>query len=84
MIIFPAGEVNMCKTALAILASLALTATLEVGYAVYLKNTVTPILFPRRILVPIAMISSSIALFLKLDLSIFMAAFVVLLIKNGI
>ncbi len=82
MIIFPAGEVNMCKTALAILASLALTATLEVGYAVYLKNTVTPILFPRGILVPIAMISSSIALFLKLDL-IFMAAFVVLLIKNG-
>ena len=51
MIIFPAGEVNMCKTALAILASLALTATLEVGYAVYLKNTVTPTL-PRRILVP--------------------------------
>ena len=53
MIIFLAGEVNMCKTALAILASLALTATLEVGYAVYLKNTVTPtLLFPRRILVP--------------------------------
>ena len=46
MIIFPAGEVNMCKTALAILASLALTATLEVGYAVYLKNKVTPTLPP--------------------------------------
>ena len=46
MIIFPAGEVNMSKTALAILASLALTATLEVGYAVYLKNTVTPTLPP--------------------------------------
>ena len=46
MIIFPAGEVNMCKTALAILASLALTATLEVGYVVYLKNTVTPALPP--------------------------------------
>ncbi len=44
----------MCKTALAMLASLALTATLEVhvGYVVYLKNTVTPILFPRGILVP--------------------------------
>ncbi len=40
MIIFPAGEVNMCKTALAMLA------TLEVGYA---KNTVTPTL---PILVP--------------------------------
>ncbi len=47
--------INMCKTALAMLASLALTATLEVhvGYVVYLKNTVTPIiLFPRWILVP--------------------------------
>ena len=41
MIMFPAGEINMCKTALAMLASLALTATLEVGYVVYLKNAVT-------------------------------------------
>ncbi len=40
MIMFPAGEINMCKTALAMLASLALTATLEVGYVVYLKNAV--------------------------------------------
>ncbi len=32
MIMFPAGEINMCKTALAMLA------TLEVGYVVYLKN----------------------------------------------
>ncbi len=38
MIMFPAGEINMCKTALAMLASLA---TLEVGYVVYLKNAVT-------------------------------------------
>ena len=42
----------MCKTALAILASLALTATLEVGYAVYLKNTVTPTLPPLDTIVP--------------------------------
>ena len=34
----------MCKIALAMLASLALTATLVVGYVVYLKNTVTPTL----------------------------------------
>ncbi len=32
----------MSKTFLAMLASLALTATLEVGYFVYLKNTITP------------------------------------------
>ncbi len=50
MIMFPAGEINMCKTALAMLASLALTATLEVGYVVYLKNAVT-LLFPSWILV---------------------------------
>ncbi len=30
MILFPKWEVNMCKIALAMLASLALTATLEV------------------------------------------------------
>ncbi len=41
MIMFPKWEVNMCKIVLAILASLALAATLEVGYVVYLKNTVT-------------------------------------------
>ena len=36
----------MSKTFLAMLASLALTATLEleVGYFVYLKNTITPTL----------------------------------------
>ena len=38
MIMFPKWEVNMCKI---ILAILALAATLEVGYVVYLKNTVT-------------------------------------------
>ena len=31
MIMFPAGEINMCKPALAMLASLALTATLDVA-----------------------------------------------------
>ena len=35
----------MCKTALAMLASLA---TLEVGYVVYLKNTTTPTIPPRN------------------------------------
>ncbi len=34
----------MSKTFLAMLASLALIATLEVGYFVYLKNTITPTL----------------------------------------
>ena len=34
----------MSKTFLAMLASLALTTTLEVGYFVYLKNTITPTL----------------------------------------
>ena len=34
----------MSKTFLAMLGSLALTATLEVGYFVYLKNTITPTL----------------------------------------
>ncbi len=43
MIMFPKWEVNMCKIVLAILASLALAATLEVGYVVYLKNTTLPI-----------------------------------------
>ncbi len=32
------------KNVQAMLASLALTATLEVGYFVYLKNTITPTL----------------------------------------
>ena len=36
----------MSKTFLAMLASLALTATLEVGYFVYLKNTITLTLLP--------------------------------------
>ncbi len=48
MIMFLAGEIKMCKTALAMLASLALTATLEVGYVVYLKNAVTLIVERRR------------------------------------
>ncbi len=41
MIMFPKWEVSMCKIVLAILASLALAATLEVGYVVYLNNTIT-------------------------------------------
>ncbi len=44
------------------LASLALTATLEVGYFVYLKN------FPARILVPSYEMFVHLALFLKLHL----------------
>ncbi len=54
------------KNVLAMLASLALTATLEVGYFVYLKNTITPTL-------PIKDA--------KLDLGIFNAVFAVLLLK---